>query len=73
MEADVRAAMKALAEGAHPGRLPDFEVLWTRARLEAEFERRRRIEAPLTWFDAGLQSAVGLAVAFLLVWLAGDC
>jgi hypothetical protein len=41
--------------------------MWT---LEEEFERRRRITAPLVWLDIALQSAAGFAVAALLVWWA---
>ncbi len=61
--------MRALADSGSPAPLPDFDQLWTRSRLEEEFERRRRILAPLAWFDAALQSAAGLAFAALLLWL----
>jgi hypothetical protein len=60
--------MKELAaDGAIPP-LPEFDRLWAMRRLEEEFERRRKIAAPLFWMDVALQGAAGLAAVVLLTW-----
>ena len=60
--------MKTLAGDDLGAQLPDFDRLWAKRHLEEEFERRRRITAPLVWLDIAVHSAVGLACAALLVW-----
>lgn len=70
-ELEAKRWMEALAGSGSRAPLPDFDGLWSRSRLEQEFERRRRLTAPLVWIDATLQCATGLVVAVLLVWLGG--
>ena len=62
--------MQALADSGDRAPLPDFDRLWAMRRLKEEFERRRRMTAPLEWMDIALQSAAGSTAAALLVWWA---
>jgi hypothetical protein len=67
-EDHAKSWMKQLAAGGLSAQLPDFDRLWAMRRLEEEFERRRRMTAPLDWLDFAMQSAAGLACAALLAW-----
>ena len=63
--------MKQFAGETSTGRMPEAEFLWARARLEAEFEQRRKLTAPLFWMRVALQTAGVVAFAVTVVGLLG--
>ncbi|MBI1357896.1 MAG: hypothetical protein GC160_26460 [Acidobacteria bacterium] len=65
-EEQAKSWAKGLAETGVRPELPPFDALWARKRLEEEFASRQRMTLPLDWATAALQSAAGLALAFLL-------
>ena len=64
-----KAWMSQLAASDSLATLPSFDELWTRSRLEEEFERRRRLVTPFVWISAVNQSAVGLAFVAVFTWI----
>jgi hypothetical protein len=70
-ESQAQQWMKQFAAETRPGRMPEAEFLWARARLEAEFEQRRRFTTPLFWMRVALQTACVVALAVTVVGLMG--
>ncbi len=71
-ESEVRLWMKDFAGETPLGLMPEVEFLWARARLEAEFEQRRKLAAPLFWMKVALQTAAVVAFAVTVAGLAGN-
>lgn|GEM_PF-3123711 len=63
--------MKALASEPEPRARPGAERIWMLAQLEAEFESRRALAAPLVWIDTALRSAAGVTAIAVVCWLVG--
>ncbi len=70
-ESQAQHWMKELAGKTPRARMPQAEFLWARARLETEFERRRKLTAPLIWMEIALQTAGVVALAVTVVGLLG--
>jgi hypothetical protein len=55
--------MKQFAAATPAMRMPEADLLWARARLEAEFEQRRAHTAPVVWMKIAMQTAGVVALA----------
>jgi hypothetical protein len=63
--------MKQFAAETPAVRMPEADLLWARARLEAEFEQRRKLTAPLVWMEIAMHTAGVVALAATVAGLAG--
>jgi fatty acid desaturase len=63
--------MKQFAAETPAMRMPDADLLWARARLEAEFARRSKPTAPLIWMRIAMQTAGVVALAATVAGLVG--
>jgi hypothetical protein len=63
--------MKQFAAETPAMRMPEADLLWARARLEAEFEQRRAHTAPVVWMKIAMQTAGVVAFAATVAGLAG--
>jgi hypothetical protein len=63
--------MKQFAAETPAMRMPEADLLWARARLEAEFARRSKPTAPLIWMRIAMQTAGVVALAATVAGLVG--
>ena len=62
--------MKTLGSAPNQRALPEAERIWMLSQLEATFEERRALAAPLAWIETALQSVAGVAAVVLVCWFA---
>ena len=70
-ESTAQRWMKQFAAETPSMRMPEADLLWARARLEAEFARRSKPTAPLIWMRIAMQTAGVVAFAATVAGLAG--
>jgi hypothetical protein len=70
-ESQAQQWMKEFAGETVSARMPEAEFLWAGRRLEAEFEQRRKLGAPLFWMEVALQTAGAAVLAVAVAGLLG--